>query len=468
MASEINPPYPAFQGQLRSKVVRTAIQEIKDGHNELVNEFNVAVASTASEVTNARDNFTTLQENVRIRRFGDGIGTGGEVSGAGTAVVTYTAGEGVIANGAGVEFSAGTSGSIATATNRWDIISVNSDNSVSISAGTDTATDVLPSISNTKRPLAIIHVTDTSGPTIAQSDIFDARQQGAYFDNKWYFDPQDAIDAVPDATGGHVRVGAGNYYQEIDLSGKNNLTFESDGGANYNRPNDTGYALKSINATGSETTGLKILGGKFKGNSKAGNNELINMAFTDNLVIDGAYLDYNTSATGTYQSALLNSCDGFTANNIVMAQSATATGITNSNNYIYSSNKVMIANNGIDDYISNVVGVAQKTKVVREVLDNFDFTAADTENTVFDLISAYLPNTGDVILVNGMIQIEAGAVQRWMTTFSATRTSATVITFNGMELQYDDGVSELAGALATKTVTDGSGTVMGGIGRIYI
>lgn len=321
--------------KLRSEIYRIGIQSdiesiphddnyqaIKNKINELIDEIDaLGAAASIAEVTQARPYHTNLKNRL------DSIGldqpsylkTGGAVTESSPAAMTVevAAGQAKV-YGVDVNWSAATLGPItapSAGNNRFDIALINSDNTLQIATGAEAANPVYPTIASTQKPLAIIYLTD-SHVTITNSDITDARDQGCTYwatgGVRWSWLIQDAVNNV---TGGRIRVGAGTYYEEVDLSGKSNLIIDFDQGAIVRRYLSTKYAIKAINTVGNEEDHITIKGGQFQGNSLAGSNELMRIEYLDKFVIENCEFDGNTSSTATYKNLFIDNCDGFTINN---------------------------------------------------------------------------------------------------------------------------------------------------------
>lgn len=228
-------------------------------------------------------------------------------------------------------------------TARYDIVVINSDNTLSIVSGNDSADRVNPNIASTQRPLAVIDVVvATGGPIITDSEIIDISTQGCVTDYGWYFNIQAAIDSFNDRDNsinqGTVTIRKGNYYEEVDLSGLNNITLQYENGAKHYRPDDSGYCIKSVNTISNETTGIKIIRGEFYGNSKIGAIELLKFEYTDEFLIKDSRFDSNDSSTATNKNWLINQCDNFFLDHNLNLDNTGAidyaeTDITSSTNY---------------------------------------------------------------------------------------------------------------------------------------
>jgi hypothetical protein len=258
-SSDINLNNIGFQSQLRDKPVQQNFSDIQNNFNALRAEVYASIASTASEVTSARDNFGNLTDNIHIRRvYNDGVATGGIITAQGTPdnTVRVSAGEAVV-NGVGCDWSSATSGTVAAVTvaSRKIVAAVNSDKTISLELGA-TGTSNLPTISSTQRPLAIIS-QDTASPAVFESgDILDARNQGCFMPRRreWKFKIQDAINALGGTLGGDIIIGAGNYYEDLSYKSNQKLIFES--GANLYTLNGTAVTFREIDT--SSLTNTKI------------------------------------------------------------------------------------------------------------------------------------------------------------------------------------------------------------------
>lgn len=310
----------AFQDTVRSKPVKENFDEIQAEFNALRSEFQVAIASTASEITNARDHFPSLQDNIHVRKvFNDGILTGGIITAQDTPdnTVRVSAGEAAV-NGIGCDWLSATSGTVAAVTSTRNLVAtVNSDNSISLELGA-TGTEFLPVLSKTQRPLYIINQSTASPAVFNTSDITDIRNQGCWVPSKkkWFFKIQDAVDSLNATAGGAIDIFPGDYYEEVDLTGKNNITLDFKNGAKLYRVDDTSYCIKSINTVSNETTDLKIIGGNFYGNSKVGAIELIKLDYTDNTLLIACILDGNVNSSATYKNIVATNCDNILTDNI--------------------------------------------------------------------------------------------------------------------------------------------------------
>lgn len=174
-----------FQSSLRSKPVRENFTDTENALNDLQSQINaLATPPAGTEVTNARDNHAVLRDRLRsgFGLFDRYMVSGGLVS-QDTGLnmkVTVALGEAVVA-GVGCIWAAQTSGTItAPATNpRYDTVVVNSDNSISIVTGAESATPSYPSIASTQKALAQIYLT-VGMTQIVDADISDYRDEPIY------------------------------------------------------------------------------------------------------------------------------------------------------------------------------------------------------------------------------------------------------------------------------------------------
>lgn len=167
MSSELNLNTISYQDAIRSKQLRENFTDIQNEHNLLRNEFYASVASTASEVTNARNGFSALVTNIEARKkFGNVI-----VLNTDYKVTAYSGLKTKIAKGSGIVDGKGVySATYATAgvtkpasgKKRYDCWVVGSDSARSIISGTaTTGTPVYPSIASTEMVVSdwIIYAT---------------------------------------------------------------------------------------------------------------------------------------------------------------------------------------------------------------------------------------------------------------------------------------------------------------------
>jgi len=316
MSSDLNLNSISYQNQLRSKPIRENFTDIQNEFNDLRSEVYASIASTASEVTSARDNFSNLSDNLHIRKINPAgvFNTGGRVYAQGTPdnTVRITSGSGICPNGVGVNWTSATSDTIAAVDKpRFIVAVVNSDNSLSLELGSTSDDPILPSLAKTQLPLAIIYQNTAGTVAVTNAYINDARRQGARVYNQYFFHIQDAVDLVNDTLGGNIDIGAGYYYEEIDIRGKSNLTLNFENGARVYRPTDSNYCINSANTASSVTEGIKIIGGSFYGTSKLGNKELLRIEYTDKFILVENIFDGNIAATATYKNAYIDQCDSF-------------------------------------------------------------------------------------------------------------------------------------------------------------
>ncbi len=309
-----------FQAGVYSRPLRTNFENIKNAHNDL--EARVSALATppvGSEVTDARDYATVLRDRLQqaSKPIGNVVIDGLTVSADSppNLTVDISAGDalvnGVYCYKSGVTTTANISTPSTVGTSRYSIVVMNSDNSISVVSGSDHASDpVLPAIAISQRPLAIISLA-YGQTTISTGDIKICKSQGCILEDntittKWYFRINDAITDATD--GAKITVGAGHYYEEINLSGKSNLELDL-GKAIIYRPTASSYALKSINTVGNEESNITVYGGDLRGNSKAGAYSLVHLRYTDYLVMNGFKTDANTNSTATYKEIDIDVCD---------------------------------------------------------------------------------------------------------------------------------------------------------------
>jgi hypothetical protein len=167
-----------YQNNLRSKPVRNNFTNIQTEFNALKAEVDAGIASTASEVVSARDNFSTLQNNINERGiYPNGISAtaGYEVTNVSGLTVRVALGQGIV-NGRGVFHNTSATASVSNPSagqNRYDVLHINIDNTRTITAGTPTTgVAEIPSSSINQMPIARWHIFDTTGTL---SNIVDLR-----------------------------------------------------------------------------------------------------------------------------------------------------------------------------------------------------------------------------------------------------------------------------------------------------
>ena len=402
----------SFGYPVRSKFNRDNWQKIENYSNDLQAQIDtLTTPPTGSEVTNARDYYDVLRDNVRARKvFGDYIEEGGVIQAQATPDMTVRLGYiSAVINGIGVKKGYGSwsrSGATVTVTeaahglsnsdkifvavssdtdplplqeytvsnvstdtfdvtgvdtgdasgtckfdrysttitaptnDRYDVVAFNSDNTFTIENGNDSADPILPGLTAYDQiPLARIDLTSATA-TITSSELTDIRGQGCRFflDGRvaWEFKIDDAVQAI---SAGIIRVAPGDYFEEVDLSGLSDIELQYDKGAKHYRPDDASYCIKSVNSGGSETTGIKITGGAFYGNGKAGTIELLKITYTDEVEIIGCRFDGNNSSTATYKNWIIDNADNFVLNNNLNLDNSgdidyTTTNLTNVENYM--------------------------------------------------------------------------------------------------------------------------------------
>lgn len=158
-----------FQSALRSRPVRDNFTEIQNAVNDQQEQIDLMLTPPAgSEVTNARDYYSVLRDRIRASGLAGGnkLVSGGVVSEQGTPDMTVAVSAGTaIVNGIGCTWAGASSGTITAPTagnNRYDVVVINSDNTLSIVAGTESATPIAPAITASQKALALIYLTDAT------------------------------------------------------------------------------------------------------------------------------------------------------------------------------------------------------------------------------------------------------------------------------------------------------------------
>jgi len=369
------------QSDVTSLEHRTNYATLKNKINEIIDDFSaVSIGTTNAETTAARPYHTSLKNRLDSIWSGQAnyVKDGGAVTvnGGDPQKFDITAGEAKI-TGIDVKWSASTTATIAyTSTNtRFDIIVANSDSTLEVLTGTESADPVYPSVATTQKPLARLTVGTAS------ITITDCRDWGAYYRfegaAKYNWKIQGAVDDISGTSEITEIIAIGEFYEEVDLSGEDNIYLNLQYSKLY-RINSTSYCIVSDNTVSNETTNTRILYGDFYGNSKAGTPELIFMDYADNLIIHGCRFDGNSSSTATYPNMNITNCD-----NVVITDNI---GLTNTNfgtssitvydNYSYNRDFDNIDANTIDEETEHSGVTIENTKlkdgnILQKLIDTF-------------------------------------------------------------------------------------------------
>jgi len=322
MSVDLNLPVVVNQSKLRSLIFRKIHTEIQAAVNDIQNQLDISLTPpTGSEVTNARDYHSVLRDRLRSasQLAGPCIVSGGLVAQQTipNMTVSITAGEAII-NGVACKWAAQNSGTItAPAISRYDVVVVNSDSSISIVSGASSADPVLPSVTSSRRAVAIIYLTSAT-TAITNSMLRDIREQGVTIDGKWFWTIQEAVTytesgrdmAYPEGrAGGNVYIRPGHYYEKVTIrnpaSGASvvkNLSLIFDEDAHMYRINDSSPCIyisgAGIPVAGLWCKGVTVYAGNFHGNGKAGQEGLIVVRWSNGIRLERNVTDGNTSSTG--------------------------------------------------------------------------------------------------------------------------------------------------------------------------
>lgn len=279
----------ARQSDVISKNLRDNFTNLKNKLNELNAALAaVAIGTTNAETTLARPFHDDLKERL------DSIWSGQTNYVKSGGVVTINAGDAQKVDITAVECkingidtktsSTLTSGTIAftSASTRYDVVVVNSDSTITIVTGSESADPVLPSVASTQRALWVLIVFPAS-----VNLGWDARNQGciSFSSGRMLYDWK--IQDANDNGDGDIYVGSGQYYEEVTLSADTKLTYDLN--AKHYRIADNAWGLRAANNT-------QIIGGQFFGNSKAGSNALIEVVSKSKVVIRDCVMDGNASS----------------------------------------------------------------------------------------------------------------------------------------------------------------------------
>jgi hypothetical protein len=295
MSSDLDLNRLTFKAPIRSAEVDANFQDIQNNYNALRAEYQATASS--------------LQDNIHLRKIFTGFhNTGGDITTNNTNLVSISAGSGIV-NGEGVEWTAASSATFSAATTaRKDIIQVNNSGVLSIAAGSDGNTATLPVLGNTVRPLYLVDIDTASPQVIGSAQVTDIRRQGCYVNGKYFFKIQDAIDYI---TEGEIKIMAGSYFEELDLSGKSDISLIGQNGTKLYRVGGSSYGIQSLNSVGNETNRMVIENIDFYGNSKGGDFQNLRLTYCDDFTVKNCRFDGNASSSSAMKDFLFSNCDGF-------------------------------------------------------------------------------------------------------------------------------------------------------------
>jgi len=166
-----------FKDVLRSKPVRLNFSEIESEFNALRAEVQASLASTAGEVTAARDNHASLSDNIHERRiYENGIyGTAAFGAAALHLTMSIYPGTGIV-NGVGVDVSStvtATAASPAAGKKRLDLVVIDTNNDIGILEGAEVAAASAyqyPAVSNTEEVLHMYRIYDTTSTVVLNDE----------------------------------------------------------------------------------------------------------------------------------------------------------------------------------------------------------------------------------------------------------------------------------------------------------
>lgn len=178
-----------FQSSLRSKPVRENFTDTENALNDLQSQINaLATPPAGTEVTNARDNHTVLRDRLRSESMinGNVLISGGVVSDQTVPDMTVhiAAGEAIV-DGVACKWAAQDSGTITApvSNTRLDYVVVNSDNSISIVAGTPGASPVFPAVASSQLVVAALVVKAATTSLNDNVEVFVFRHKPSYMED---------------------------------------------------------------------------------------------------------------------------------------------------------------------------------------------------------------------------------------------------------------------------------------------
>ena len=309
-----------------SKLVRDNFTDISNWFGDHQNQIDLLLTPPAgNEVTNARDHHSVLRDRLRSasKASGNRVISGLQVTTNNNMTVGVEPGEAIVDGVACVVTARQNSATITAPTNkRYDVIVLNSDNSLAIVSGNDAAEPLMPTVSSTQRALGILYSTSTQ-TAFSQDVIMDARYQGAVIDGFYFFTVNEAISyseakavyipslsGVRGNIGGVIDVGPGYYFEEINIEkggnamtiGDKNLTINFDPSAKIYRPTSAKRALRiqgNTNTAGYWVRNVTINGGHFYGNGMSGAIPNISIYRGHVITFNNVWSDGNTSSSLT-------------------------------------------------------------------------------------------------------------------------------------------------------------------------
>lgn len=341
----------------------------------------------------------------------------------------------------------------APTNSQYDVVSVSSSNSISAASGNDSTDPVLPAVAITQRPLARIDLA-SSTTTLTNAEIEDISYQGCVANGYWFFTIQAAVDSLNDrsnSTGfGQVDIYPGKYYEEVTLTGLSDITLNYKNGARHFRTSNTTQCIKSVNTVSNEENRIKVINGDFRGNSKAGTLELIDLAFTDNVNIEGCFFDGNASSTATNKNLDISDCDFVNVLNCHFAGSDSEVGFTNSSNvHIYDSTELTVEKLNVNTTIQSTQGY----------IPTYFTTGGITSGALFTALDPLVPNTGDRRAATGFVLESGGGLKSGACSYIERLNATTVRIFrwsgkiDSVEAVAADFVDAISGSGLTHTVS---------------
>ena len=442
-------PVVSFQSDGDSYPIRQAFSVHRSAINDNQNQLtNIETVGSGAEIVAARDYADSVQERNRYasKAVGNVVIQGLTVAAQSTPDMTVqvSSGQAVVNGVLCYKSSSSNSNTITTPTTaRYDVVVINSDNTLSVVIGNDSADRILPAIAITQRPLAILSLT-SADTTITSSNIIPCKKQGCLaFDNedtvRWFFRIQDAIDVIDNTLGGVVEVFPGLYPEEADFSDKNNFQLIGRGLPRILRPDDVRYCIKAV-STGGTVSNVTVRGFHLDGNSKAGTNEMLYFVDHSNLEIE-VKLGDNSGSGGTYPGGVIVDCDILNFNSTFddPINVATKSYVDFQNVSRYKINQIARSDSlAATDFINQIPEINGGLSI-----------STTTYDAIFTALDPYLPNVGSYLKASGMIDVSGGGGMHITRVY---KTASNNIIFYG----YDAGVT----AFSSVTITSGSGTAV--------
>lgn len=302
------------QTDMISKFVRDNYTNLMNKINEMIDEWDAAqIGTTNAETTAARPYHVSLKARLdsQWNDQANYIKEGGLVAEQGVPdmTVAITAGEAKV-DGVDVKWSSQNSGTItAPAVNdRFDVVVINSDSSVSVVTGSESATPIYPPITQLQKAVKVITLTAATA-TITDTIMVDARDMGAWYDkegvHKYEWLIQDAIDDLSSRwfanEGGNIYVGWGAYQEDLTFDDNQVVTFAA--GATVTTSAGATFDLGAVDLL-AKTASKIIWGGGENHSNDIERSGSVNIGNDASTHVDGTAVAVGNNADATATGAI--------------------------------------------------------------------------------------------------------------------------------------------------------------------